>query len=145
MYELTYRLIESSFEDLSGTDKKVLKSLKDLLSDKISISTFQRDVGFIKEVPSGKQRIIELSSQAQKLVEENKHTEAIAKWQEVLRLDSENRKAIVGIEEAERILKELEEKKREVTVEQVKKYCPHCGHPNTRELKYCPQCGTKLF
>ena len=145
LYELAYRLIESSFDDLSGDDKKVLKSLNDLLSDKISISTFRRDVGFIEAAPSGKQRTIELSSQAQKLFEKEKYTEAIAKWQEVLRLDSENRKAIVGIEEAERILKELEEKKREVTVEQVKKYCPHCGHPNTRELKYCPQCGTKLF
>ncbi|KAF5418693.1 MAG: hypothetical protein C5S49_01395 [Candidatus Methanogaster sp.] len=145
LYELAYRLIESSFEDLSGNDKKVLKSLNDLLSDKISLSTFRRDVGFITEVPNGKQRIIELSSQAQKLVEGKKYTGAIAKWQEVLRLDSENRKAIAGIKEAERILKELDGKKRETTVEPVKKYCPHCGHPNTRELKYCPQCGVKLF
>ena len=56
-YELACRLIESSIEDLSGDDKKVLKSLKDLLSDKISISTFQHDVGIIKgleELPSGK-------------------------------------------------------------------------------------------
>ena len=145
LYELAYRLIESSFGDLSGNDKKVLKSLNDLLSNKISLSTFRRDVGFIEEVPNGKQRTIELNSQAQKLFEKEKHTEAIAKWQEVLRLDSENRKAIAGIGEADRILEELEEKKRKVTVEQVKKYCPHCGHSNARELKYCPQCGAKLF
>ena len=113
-YELAYRLLESSFEELSEDDKKVLKSLNDLLSDKISISTFRRDVGFIEAAPSGKQRTIELSSQAQKLFEKEKYTEAIAKWQEVLRLDYENRKAIVGSEEAERILKELVEKKRKI-------------------------------
>jgi formylglycine-generating enzyme required for sulfatase activity len=47
-YELACRLIESSPEDLRGDDKKVLKSLNDLLSDKISISTFQHDVESIK-------------------------------------------------------------------------------------------------
>ena len=130
-YELACRLIESSIEDLSGDDKKVLKSLKDLLSDKISISTFRHDVGIIKgleepqivkpeieeerikEAEEKKRRIIELSSQAQKLFVEKKYAEAIANWQEVQKLDSENRKAIAGIKEAER-MEELEEKKRKI-------------------------------
>ena len=132
LYELACRLIESSVEDLSGDDKKVLKSLNDLLSDKISISTFQHDVRIIKglekppivkpeageerikEEEEKKKRIIGLSSQAQKLFEEKRYAEAIGKWQEVLNSDSENRKAIVRIEEAERILEELEEKKRKI-------------------------------
>lgn len=131
-YELTRKLIESSFEELSEYDKKVLKSLNDLLSDKISILTFQHDVGLTKELeepPIGKpeveeerieeeeekkKRIIELSSQAQKLFVEKRYIEAIAKWQEVLKLDSENRKAIEGIEEAEHISEELEKKKRKI-------------------------------
>ena len=225
LYELACRLIESSVEDLSGDDKKVLKSLNDLLSDKISISTFQHDVRIIKgleEPPIGKpeveeerikeeeekkKQIVELSSQAQKLFEAKRYTEAIANWQEVLKSDSENRKAIAGIKESERISEKLAEKKgkidalnisaqqlydggkyrealdtwkdvlnsdlenqpakegikkaeeklklkeREVEEEkikeeeklQVKKYCPSCGHPNTRGLKYCAQCGAKLF
>jgi uncharacterized caspase-like protein len=230
LYELARRLIGSSSEDLSEDDKKVLKSLNDLLSNKISILTFQDDVRIIKgleEPPIGKpeveeerikeeeeeeeeekkKRIIVLSSQAQELFEAKRYTEAIANWQEVLKLDSENRKAIAGIEEAKRISEELEEKKRKIDalnisaqqlydggkyrealdtwkdvlnsdlenqpakegikkaeekvklkereVEeekikeeeklQVKKYCPSCGHLNTRGLKYCAQCGTKLF
>ena len=130
-YELACRLIESSFDDLSGDDKKVFKSLNDLLSDKISISTFRHDVGIIKgleepqivkpeiaedrikEAEEKKRRIIELSSQAQKLFVEKKYAEAIANWQEVQKLDSENRKAIAGIKEAER-MEELEEKKRKI-------------------------------
>lgn len=128
-YELACRLIESSFEDLSGDDKKVLKSLNDLLSDKISISTFQHDVKIIKrleELPirkrkveekrikeeeEKKKRIIELGSQAQKLFEKKRFGEAIAKWQEILKFDSENREAIERIEIAERILEEMAEKK----------------------------------
>jgi uncharacterized caspase-like protein len=125
VYELTRKLIESSFEELSGSDKKVLKSLNDLLSDKISISTFQDDVRLIKELkepPIGKpeveeekkKRIIELGSQAQKLFIEKRYIEVIAKWQEVLKLDFENRKAIEGIEEAKQISEELEKKKRKI-------------------------------
>jgi tetratricopeptide (TPR) repeat protein len=226
-YELACRLIESSPEELSEDDKKALKSLNDLLSDKISISTFRRDVGIIKgleeqpivkpefdEEEEKKKQIIELSSQAQKLFEEKMYTAAIAKWQGVLKLDSKNRGAIKGIEESERILEEVKEKKRkidelnasaqqlhdegkyseaidkwkdiirgkysgiidkwkgvtnvdlekqtaregikkaeeklketkrEVNDGRVKKYCPKCGHSNTRRLKYCVQCGAKLF
>jgi len=53
--------------------------------------------------------ISELSSDAQKLFEKKRYAEAIAKWEEVLKLDPENRAAIKGIEEAKRILKEIEE------------------------------------
>nr|AAU82846.1 conserved hypothetical protein [uncultured archaeon GZfos1D1] len=150
-YELACRLIESSFEDLSGDDKKVLKSLNDLLSDKISISTFRRDVGIIKgfeETPSGKPEVREekineeekkkrntgLSSQAQKLFGARRYVGAIAKWREVLKSDPENQILREGIENAV-AGGEL----------QATKYCPNCGHPNTLKLKYCTQCGAKLF
>jgi tetratricopeptide (TPR) repeat protein len=126
-YELTRRLIESSPEESSIDDKKALKSLNDLLSSRISISTFRHDVGIIKgfeeqpivkpevdEEGEKKKRIIELSSQAQKLFVEKRYIEVIAKWQEVLKLDSENRKAIEGIEEAKQISEELEKKKRKI-------------------------------
>ncbi len=49
-----------------------------------------------------KKRIIELSSDAQGLFEKKRYEEAIAKWQEVLKLDAENSEAIEGIEEAEK-------------------------------------------
>lgn len=126
-YELACRLIESNFDDLRGDDKKVLKSLNDLLSDKISISTFQYDVSIIKgfeeppvvkpkieEEEEKKKRIIALNSQAEKLFVEKRYAAAIANWEEVLKLDSENRNAIAGIEEAKRISEELEEKKRKI-------------------------------
>lgn len=120
-YELACRLIKSNFDELSGDDKKALKSLNDLLSGKISISTFQHDVGIIrglekppvvkpevKEERKKEEVIIELSSHAQKLFEEKRYAEVIEKWQEVLKLDSANRKAIEAIEEAKRILEEID-------------------------------------
>ena len=169
-YELACRLIESSIEDLSGDDKKVLKSLKDLLSDKISILTFQHDVGIIKgleeppivkpevgeerikEEEEKKKRIIELSSQAQKLFEEKSYAEAIGKWQEVLKLDSENSEAIKRIEEAERFLEKLEEKKRKINElkkgeEKLKEKELGVEEEKIKEgeklqvKKYCPSCG----
>jgi uncharacterized caspase-like protein len=148
--------------------KRNLKRLSDWYHDE----KVKPEVGEerIKEEEEKKKRIIELSSQAQKLFEEKSYAEAIGKWQEVLKLDSENSEAIKRIEEAERFLEKLEEKKRKINelkkgeeklkekelgVEeekikegeklQVKKYCPSCGFPNTRRLKYCTQCGAKLF
>jgi len=63
--------------------------------------------GKLKE--KAQEKINELSSQAQKLFEEKKYTEAIAKWREVLNLGPYNRKAIEGKKEAERILEELKQ------------------------------------
>ncbi len=48
VYELARRLIKSNPEDLSKDDRKILKSLNDLLSDEISISTFEDEVKNLK-------------------------------------------------------------------------------------------------
>lgn len=122
-YELTHRLIKSNLEVLSNDDKKKLKLLNDLLSDGISISTFKDEVGcsivegapHIVEPEGGNEKgIIELSSDAHKLFEKGMYTDAIAKWQEVLKLDQENRKANDGIKISKRSLDEIEEKKKTI-------------------------------
>lgn len=163
-YELACRLIESSHEDLRGDDKKVLRSLNDLLSGKISILTFQHDVRIIKgleEPPIGKPKVEEekkrrnevtlqgikivekqlrtlekLNLSAQQLYNEGKYSEAIDEWRKVSvsGLWPENQKATEGIKKAEEKLKE-----------KVKKYCPNCGYPNEPGFEYCMQCGAKLF
>jgi hypothetical protein len=43
-YELARRLMKSRCDDLSKDDKKILKLVNDLLSDQISISTFQEEI-----------------------------------------------------------------------------------------------------
>lgn len=83
-------------------------------------------------------RLIDLQTlklQAQKLFEEQDYTKAIKYWEEVLNLDSENHEAIEGIKNANDRL----------SLKEVKKYCPGCGHPNERGLKYCTKCGSMLF
>lgn len=131
LYELACRLVETKVEEMSEDDKKVLKSLNALLSDKISISTFLRDVEIIKEPKveeerikkeeERKKQIFELSSQAQKLFEEKRFAKAIEKWREVLELEPKNSEAFAGIKEAERILEEIEQKKRKRKIAELNK------------------------
>jgi uncharacterized caspase-like protein len=131
-YELACRLVESRTDGLCDADIKVLKLLDGLLSDKISIKRFRNDVDRIRETyrapimeqkvedneikiqkedDERKNHIIELCSNALKMFDKRMYSKAIAKWEDVLKLDSVNRKAIEGIEEARKVLKELEEKK----------------------------------
>ncbi len=94
-----------------------------------------------------KKLILKLSADAQRLFEAGNYSEAIEKWQKVLNLDSEDRKAIEGIKEFEQFLEELEEKKKQISKAGtifIAKYCYNCGHPNDHELIYCTQCGKKL-
>lgn len=49
-------------------------------------------------------RLIEFNADAQKLFENKQYEEAIAKWQEVLKLNSKNSEAIGGIEKCNKIL-----------------------------------------
>lgn len=58
------------------------------------------------------------------------------------RFSTKNQAAKEGIKKAGD--KEAEEKLKEKEWK-VRKHCPICGHPNTRELKYCAKCGAKLF
>ncbi len=115
LYESACEVIEKSSEKLNEDDKKVLKLVNDLLSDKISISIFKKGIerinGSRKSLVS---EIIKLSSDARSLFDKGLYAEAIEKWREVLKLNSENREASGGIEESERILKELEEKKKQI-------------------------------
>ena len=86
--------------------------------------------------------IIKLSADARELCDKEKYEEAVEKWGEVLELDPENIEANEGIEKCKIVL--VPEEKIKVG-EKVKKYCPRCGHPNTRRLNYCVQCGAELF
>ena len=91
------------------------------------------------------EKINVLRISAQELYDEGKYREAITKWKEVLNVDPENQTARVGLEKAEGKIREKEEKIKPEERLQVKKYCPRCGHPNTRRLNYCVNCGAKLF
>jgi len=127
-YEFSYKLINADYGELSEEDKKVFRSLEDLLSGDISISTFLHDFEIIKgeeekpPIPSGeearvkedekKKRIIKLTSEAERLFETERYEEAISRWEYILKLDPENSKAIEGIEVSKNFLEKLEEKER---------------------------------
>lgn len=94
-----------------------------------------------------KRLILKLNEDAQRLFENGDYSEAIRKWQKALSFDLEDPGAIEGIIESERILKELEEKKKQkIKVETpfVARFCYNCGHPNEQEMIFCTRCGKKL-
>ncbi len=115
-FELSSEVIEKNPEKLSDNDKKVSKLVNDLLSDKISISFFNKSVGLITG-PSVKKggegaeenwkKIIELAHEANDLSRGGNHANAITKWQEILDIEPENRKAMEGLRESERILRQI--------------------------------------
>ncbi len=126
-YELSYKLINADYGELSEEDKKVFRSLEDLLSDEISVSTFLHDFEIIKgekgsHIPAveearakedeKKKRIIKLTSDAEKLFEAERYEEAISRWEYILKMYPENRKAIEGIKVSKNFLEKLEEKER---------------------------------
>ena len=106
-YELACRLIESSFEDLRGDDKKVLKSLNDLLSEKISISTFRHDVESITGLE-------ELPIVISKLEKRKREEQEAKQEEERLRKEKEEQERLRRREEEEKkALEEAEKRKRE--------------------------------
>ena len=100
--------LKEHLSHLTDIEKKIKPFLENFLNDKIDIMTYIHTIEALGGLPPS-HKISELRSQAQKLLGEKRYGEAIAKWQEVLKLDPENRNAIKGIEEAKRILKEIEE------------------------------------
>lgn len=92
-----------------------------------------------------KKLILKLNEDAQRSFETGDYPEALRKWQKVLNFDPEDPRAIEGIEESERILKEREEeKKQNIEKPFVARFCYNCGYPNDNELIYCTQCGKRL-
>lgn len=114
-YSQAMNILTKDYEEpltLTDIEKKIQPFLESLLNDKMEISAYITTVKILTKRPPD--QLAELNSQAKKLFEEKKYTEAIAKWEGVLELDFKNSEAIEGIEEAKRVLEELEEKKRKI-------------------------------
>ena len=91
-----------------GKYSEAIDKWKEVLNLDSENQTAKEGIKTAEEKLKGREGISGLSSQAQRLFEEKRYAEASVKWGEVLKLDSANSKAIEGIEEAERILKERE-------------------------------------
>jgi tetratricopeptide (TPR) repeat protein len=110
-YSQAMNILTKDYEKpLTVTDieKKIQPFLESLLNNKMEIQAYITTIKVLMKGPFPPDPLAELNSQAKKLFKEKKYTEAIAKWQEVLKLDSENREANEGIKEAKRILEEID-------------------------------------
>ncbi len=89
---------------LTDTEKMIKPFLEGLLNDKLSVDNYIRTISVFH---SREKEIKVLSISARRLYDEGKHSEAIEKWKQVIKLDPKNQEAIKRIKESKSLWKKL--------------------------------------